>query len=116
MNGGKQHLDAKHIKVNQRMLTMKYIIQTCKVGPDGAQTPPAFLEPFIHRTLYEITPIQQAIEFLRTTPQAEGVWIRVDSRAYSIIVYQGERPEYDKFAFKLEESGDGEDAGRPVLG
>lgn len=92
----------------------KYVIQTRKMDADGTQTPPVFLEPSIHSALYDISPIRGAIEFLRITPQAEGVWIRVESRGYSITVYEGDRPELDRYSFPL--GAKDEAAGDAVLG
>lgn len=94
----------------------KYVIQTCTIGADGKRTMPAFLEPYVHTALYEIPPIRRAVEFLRDVPQTEGIWIRIDTRAYAITVYEGDRPDYDKYAFKLEERTDGENTSGRVLG
>lgn len=92
----------------------KYLIQTKVVQGDGSVTPAAYLEPVIHAPLYKIAAVQKAIQFLRDTPEAEGVWIRVGARAYSIIVYEGDRPDVDKYSFKLEKRD--EDTGGSLLG
>ncbi|MHC4370208.1 MAG: hypothetical protein ACYSW8_21560 [Planctomycetota bacterium] len=85
----------------------KYVIQTQTIGIDGNRTPSAFVEPGIHRPLYQTEPMQKAIQFLRDVPEAEGVWVRVESRAFAITVYEGDRPLFDDYAFPLEEADDG---------
>jgi hypothetical protein len=80
----------------------KFLIQTKVAQEDGSMTPAAYLEPNIHRPLYEIDAMQKAIQFLRDVPEAEGVWIRIGTRAFAITVYEGDRPDVDKYSFKLE--------------
>jgi hypothetical protein len=87
----------------------KYVIQTQTINSDGARSPSAFVEPGIHRPLYETPAMQAAIQFLRDVPEAEGVWVRIESRAFSITVYEGDRPLLDDFAFPLEEDNSGKD-------
>jgi hypothetical protein len=88
----------------------KYVIQTKTIDADGNGSPvPSFIQPGIHRPLYETPPMQAAIQFLRDVPEAEGVWVRIESRAFSITVYEGARPLLDDFAFPLEEDNSGKD-------
>ena len=85
----------------------KYVILTQTIGPDGKPGEKSFVQPGIHRPLYETPPMKAAIQFLRDVPEAEGVWVRVGTRAFAITVYEGDRPEYDGCAFPLEEAADG---------
>lgn len=82
----------------------KFLIQTKVAQADGSMTPAAFLEPGVHAALYEIDAVQEAIQFLRDVPEAEGVWVRVGPRAYSLTVYEGDRPAVDDYSFPLENS------------
>jgi hypothetical protein len=86
----------------------KYVIQTQTIDVGGTRTPSAFVQPGIHRPLYETPVMQKAIQFLRDTPEAEGVWVRIESRAFAITVYEGDRPLCDDFAFPLEEDNNGD--------
>lgn len=87
----------------------KYVIQTQTIEVDGQRSPVAFIQRGIHRPLYQQPAMQKAIQFLRDTPEAEGIWLRVGVRAFSITVYEGDRPEYDDISFPLEEDNNGED-------
>jgi hypothetical protein len=85
----------------------RYVIQTQTIGTDGLPGERSFVQPGIHRPLYETAPMQAAIQFLRDVPEAEGVWVRVGTRAFAITVYDGAVPTYDDCAFPLEEADDG---------
>lgn len=79
----------------------KYIIYTRSVQSDGSLTPQAFLEPHVHKNLYSIPAIQNAVAYIKEHEEVEMLGIRLDKRLYGIVVYTGEYPDRDKYSFSL---------------
>ena len=78
----------------------KCVIQT-RVMKDGSLTPPAFLEPGLHRTLYEIPQITAARQFMLDNNQVDLVAINIDDkRCYTITRVQD--GTYEHHAIELD--------------
>ncbi len=64
----------------------KCVIQTRVSTPDGTSTAPVFLEPFVHRALYDIPSVKRARQIMAENDEIEMVGVRVGARAYVINV------------------------------